>query len=205
MRYFGLVFILHSDEPEDKPGSTGVVLGNPFQLLAKGLKAEMKLFESRSIYRWLLLACCVVFSFQVLARDIEPKPMHYQLPNWFKQTFLEIPVDIQDAQTRGKKLMIFFHLDDCPYCAYLLQENFVDGANREIIESKFDVIAINVRGDLPVNWIDGTVYSEKQLARKLGVFATPAVLVMGPKPEVLKKIMGYKKPDVFMDLLKPKS
>ena len=64
-----------------------------------------------------------------------------------------------------------------------------------------NVIAINVRGDLPVNWIDGTVYSEKQLARKLGVFATPAVLVMGPKPEVSKKIMGYKKPGVFMDLL----
>lgn len=149
----------------------------------------------------LILAFCVVFMPNVAARDIDPKPMHYELPGWFKKTFLEIPVDIQDAQTRGKKLMIFFHLDDCPYCAYLLQENFTEGVNRERIESKFDVIAINVRGDLPVNWIDGTLYSEKQLARKLGVFATPAVVLMGPKLEVTKKIMGYKKPDVFMDLL----
>jgi thioredoxin-related protein len=83
----------------------------------------------------------------------------------------------------------------------LLKENFTEGPNRERIEAKFDVISINVRGDLPVNWIDGTVYSEKQLARKLGVFATPAVLVMGPKPEVSKKIMGYKKPAIFMDML----
>lgn len=161
----------------------------------------MKLIASHPICRVLLVAFCLVFSSQTLAREIEPKPMHYELPNWFKQTFLEIPVDIQDAKSRGKKLLIFFHLDDCPYCAYLLQENFTQGANRELIESKFDVVAINVRGDLPVNWIDGTVYSEKQLARKLGVFATPAVLVLGPKPEVSKKIMGYKKPGVFMELL----
>jgi len=33
------------------------------------------------------------------------------------------------------------------------------------------------------------------------VFATPAVLVMGPKPEVNKKIMGYKKPAIFMEML----
>ena len=83
----------------------------------------------------------------------------------------------------------------------MLQDNFTEGGNREKIEGKFDVIAINVRGDLPVNWIDGTVYTEKQLARKLGVFATPAVLIMGPKPEVIKKIMGYKKPGEFMSLL----
>lgn len=88
-----------------------------------------------------------------------------------------------------------------PLLRLLAPENFTEGVNRERIESKFDVIAINVRGDLPVNWIDGTLYSEKQLARKLGVFATPAVVLMGPKLEVTKKIMGYKKPDVFMDLL----
>lgn len=56
----------------------------------------------------LILAFCVVFMPNVAARDIDPKPMHYELPGWFKKTFLEIPVDIQDAQTRGKKLMIFF-------------------------------------------------------------------------------------------------
>ena len=161
----------------------------------------MRFFTNHPVFRCCLVIFCIAFSANTFARDIEPKPMHYELPDWFKQTFLEIPADIQDAQTRGKKLLIFFHLDDCPYCAYLLQENFAQGANREKIESKFDVIAINVRGDLPVNWIDGTVYSEKQLARKLGVFATPAVLVMGPKPEVSKKIMGYKKPAVFMELL----
>jgi thioredoxin-related protein len=161
----------------------------------------MNYCKERLIYQLWLLVFSLVFSSLAVARDIEPKPMHYELPAWFKQTFLEIPVDIQDAQTRGKKLLIFFHLDDCPYCAYLLQENFTEGANRERIESKFDVIAINVRGDLPVNWIDGTLYSEKQLARKLGVYATPAVLVMAPGPKIYKKIMGYKKPGEFIDLL----
>lgn len=161
----------------------------------------MKMSGILSCYRLFFMVFCLTFALNVNARDIEAKPMHYELPGWFKQTFLEIPVDIQDAHTRGKKLLIFFHLDDCPYCAYLLQENFTEGPNREKIESKFDVIAINIRGDLPVNWIDGSVYSEKQLARKLGVFATPAVLVMGSLPNVSKKIVGYKKPEDFMSLL----
>lgn len=138
---------------------------------------------------------------QVFSRDIEPKPVHYELPAWFKQSFLDIPADIQDANGRGKKLLLFFHLADCPYCAYLLSENFAEGVNRELIESRFDVVAINVRGDLPVNWIDGISYSEKQLARKLGVYATPAILVMDPKPDIVKKVMGYKKPDEFLKLL----
>lgn len=159
------------------------------------------ILKNRSVYRLWVLVLCLVFFSGAFARDIEPKPMHYELPGWFKQTFLEIPLDIQEAQTRGKKLLIFFHLDDCPYCAHLLQENFTLGANREKIEGKFDVIAINIRGDLPVNWIDGTVYSEKQLARKLGIFATPALLVMTQGPKIQKKIIGYKKPGEFMSLL----
>lgn len=161
----------------------------------------MKVSESRLIRQFILLVCFLMPVSHVWSSDIEPKPVHYELPAWFKQTFLEIPMDIQDANSRGKKLLLFFHLEDCPYCAYLLRDNFTAGANRELIERKFDVVAINVRGDLPVNWIDGTLYSEKQLARKLGVYATPAVLVMGPKPEVVKKVMGYKKPDEFLKAL----
>lgn len=161
----------------------------------------MNLFGRRCIRQLFVLACCFIFSPQVFSRDIEPRPMHYELPAWFKQSFLEIPVDIQDAQNRGKKLLLFFHLEDCPYCAYLLRDSFTEGGSREMIESKFDVVAINVSGDLPVNWIDGTLYSEKQLARKLGVYATPAVFVLGPKPEITKKVMGYKKPDEFLRLL----
>lgn len=161
----------------------------------------MKYAASRSIFKLGLLLVFLSLSPGVDAQKSDPKPIHYELPTWFKQTFLEIPVDIEDAHTRGKKLLIFFHLDNCPACAHLLSENFLEGSNRERIEGKFDVISINVLGDLPVNWIDGTLYSEKQLARKLGVFATPTVLIMSTGPHIHRKIMGYKKPSEFLQLL----
>jgi thioredoxin-related protein len=161
----------------------------------------MKYSARRSICKLGFLLPLLLFSSNIAAQKIEPRPIHYELPQWFKKTFLEIPVDIEEAQNRGKKLLIFFHLDNCPACAYLLKENFVEGANRERIEKKFDVIGINVLGDLPVNWIDGTLYTEKQLARKLGVFATPAVLIMTTGPRIQRKIMGYKPSPEFLELL----
>lgn len=48
----------------------------------------MKTFCSLSVCRFLLFALCTVFTFSATARDIEPKPLHYELPGWFKQTFL---------------------------------------------------------------------------------------------------------------------
>ena len=139
-----------------------------------------------------------LLSMQVQAKEIEAKPMHYDMPGWFKSSFLDIPADVDEARSAGKSLLIFFHLENCPFCAHLLKDNFTAGPNKEKIQRNFDVIGIDVKGDLPVVWIDGKTSTEKELAKKLGVFATPAVFVLGPKAEVVKKVMGYKKPDEFM-------
>ena len=151
-----------------------------------------------SLFLGLVLA---IFAGQALSKEIEAKPMHYDMPGWFKSSFLDIPVDVDEARVAGKGLLIFFHLENCPFCAHLLTDNFTSGNNKEKIQRNFDVIGVDVKGDLPVVWVDGKTYTEKELAKKLGVFATPAVFVLGPKPEVVKKVMGYKKPDEFMALL----
>lgn len=138
-------------------------------------------------------------------KRIEAKPLHYDIPSWFKSSFLDIPADWADAKSQSKRLMIFFHLENCPFCAHLLRDNFTSGSNKAWIQSQFEVIAINVKGDLPVVWMDGSQLTEKDLTKKLNIYASPVVMVFGADKSVAKKIMGYKRPEEFMAELKAQS
>ena len=36
-------------------------------------------------------------------------------PDWFKESFLEIQDDVDEATEEGKHVMLFFQLNACPY------------------------------------------------------------------------------------------
>ncbi|MEK9763597.1 MAG: hypothetical protein VW729_13035 [Deltaproteobacteria bacterium] len=38
-----------------------------------------------------------------------------QIPYWFKESFLEIELDIEEALQAEKLLMLYFHQEGCPY------------------------------------------------------------------------------------------
>lgn len=118
----------------------------------------------------------------------------YTLPDWFKPSFLDFRQDVAEARERGRHVMIFLHLDDCPYCARLLQENFVSGDNHDFMRKHFDVIAINVRGSLDVRWTDGATYTEKALAEHLKIRGTPTIIFLDPDAKMVLRIAGYREP-----------
>ncbi|MBZ0092184.1 MAG: thioredoxin fold domain-containing protein, partial [Sulfuricellaceae bacterium] len=108
----------------------------------------------------------------------EPGALATETPGWFKNSFLDLREDLADARQHGKRLMIFFHQDGCPYCKELVQVNFSDKAIADKTQRYFDSIALNMWGDREVTWIDGKTYSEKQFAALLRVhgLGTPAPL-----------------------------
>jgi len=118
----------------------------------------------------------------------------HALPDWFKQSFLNIKEDADEARQAGKHLLVFMDLNDCPYCARTLDENFHGGDNAAFIRQHFDVVAVNVRGDQEVTWIDGAHYTELKLAAKLGVFGTPTLVFISPDGKQVLKLMGYRTP-----------
>lgn len=122
------------------------------------------------------------------------KPVAYTLPQWFKASFLDIRQDVAEARQRGRHLMIFLHLDDCPYCARLLEENFVSGDNHDFIRQHFDVIAMNVRGSLDVQWLDGATYTEKGLAEHLKIRGTPTLIFLDQDATMVLRFRGYREP-----------
>lgn len=147
---------------------------------------------------------CVLFVALVLAGTgstaAEPTPgkltggIVYSLPEWFKSDFLDFQNDIEEARRRDKHVMALLHLDECPYCARMLEENFINGDARKFIETNFDVIAINIRGDLELTWIDGATYTERELTRHLNVIATPTIVFLGLDGNKVLQLSGYRDP-----------
>ena len=118
-------------------------------------------------------------------------------PDWFKESFLDIREDIAEAEAAGRRVLLYFYQDGCPYCKKLLETNL---AQRDIVEAMrrhFDVIAINIWGDREVTGLNGEMLSEKRFAEKLRVQYTPTLLFLDEAGKVVLRLNGYYPPDKF--------
>lgn len=124
-------------------------------------------------------------------------PGYHDKPEWFKESFLDISEDIEGATDAGKRVMLYFYQDGCPYCAKLLHDNF---GNRDIADKTqkyFDVIAINMWGDREVSGLDGEATTEKAFSQSLKVQFTPTLLFLDESGKVLVRLNGYLHPHQF--------
>ena len=124
-------------------------------------------------------------------------PGYEEKPSWFKQSFLDIREDVDEAGQEGKRLLLYFYQDGCPYCAKLLRDNF---GQRDIAlktQKYFNVVAINMWGDREVIDLKGTTITEKQFASDLKVMFTPTLMFLDEQARVVLRVNGYFAPDKF--------
>ncbi len=143
------------------------------------------------------LCFALLFAWFSTAAAEEPPSGHTDALPWFKDSFLDLPEDVADAEKRGKRLILYFHQDGCPYCAKLLRDNF---GQREIVlatQRDFDVIEINLWGDRSVIDFSGHEVTEKEFAANLKVMFTPTLLFLNAAAEVVMRINGYYPPHRF--------
>ena len=124
-------------------------------------------------------------------------PGYQDKPAWFKASFLDIREDIAEATADGKRLLLYFYQDGCPYCAKLSNGNFGNRAIAEKTQQSFEVIAINMWGDREVTDVQGSSTTEKGFAATLRVQYTPTLLFMDENGEVVVRINGYFAPHKF--------
>jgi thioredoxin-related protein len=127
--------------------------------------------------------------------------VRYTLPAWFKGSFLHFQDDVDEARKLGRHVMVFLHLEECPYCDRMLKENFTSGETRDFIQKHFDVIGVNIRGDVETVWIDGKTYTERQLAGLLRAFGTPTIVFLDLDGKKLLQLTGYRDPRAFRQAL----
>ncbi len=122
-------------------------------------------------------------------------------PAWFKDSFLEIADDVDEATDEDKHLMLFFQTKGCPYCAKMLTESFEPDNMATYIQEHFDVISLSTGGFRDVAFNDEVSYTEMELAEYLNVRATPAVIFLNSDNQQVARVNGYRAPERFKTIL----
>lgn len=127
--------------------------------------------------------------------------MPHEAPGWFKESFLDIQDDVDEATAENRHVMLFFQLNDCPYCSRMLEESFEAEPMQKLIQDSYDVIAINVKGDREIAFNDEVSLIEKELSEKLSVRSTPAILFLDKDNNAVVRVDGYRSPKRFKHIL----
>ena len=122
-------------------------------------------------------------------------------PDWFKESFLDIAEDVDEATDAGKHVILFMEMNGCPYCYKMIEENFKASDYSDWLQERFDVIALNIRGDREVALDADTTLGEKALAEQLGVRYTPTVIFLNAANEPVARVNGYRNVPEFKQVL----
>jgi len=128
-------------------------------------------------------------------------PGFYEKPQWFKKSFLDLSVDLEEANAQGKKLILYFHQDGCPYCKKLLADNFTRKDIVSKMKKQFDLVEINMWGDKQVTLLSGEELTEKNFARKMKIMFTPTLVILDAQAKEQFRMNGYYDADKFSAVL----
>ncbi len=158
-------------------------------------------FNARSVRRGIGLISLLLAASAVGASENQEGRYFGAIPSekpyWFKDSFLEFEEDVAEAAAAGKRVMLYFHQDGCPYCARLVEENFADPAIKAYIVDHFDGIALNMWGDREVVSVGGKAFTEKTFSTALRVQYTPTLLFLDERGKTVLRLNGYYPPEEF--------
>jgi len=124
-----------------------------------------------------------------------------ELPEWFKDSFLDIAEDVEEAKDENKHLMLYMHLTGCPYCYKMVEEGFKNNANTQIIKDNFDVVAINIRGNKEVALSEDLTMTEEEVRNHYKVNFTPTIVFLDQNNKLVYKVNGYRSVENFKHIL----
>ena len=160
----------------------------------------------KNLWRGLLIYMACLLSWSVPAAEAVLEagmvnPGYHEQPNWFKQSFLDLREDVQEARENNKRVLLYFYQDGCPYCQKLLEVNFALREIREKTQATLDVISINLWGDREVTDLQGVVQTEKKFAEAMKVMFTPTLVFLNEQGESILRVNGYYAPEKFEAVL----
>ncbi len=121
-----------------------------------------------------------------------------EYPAWFKQSFLELDDDLNDAVAAGKKgIIVYFGQKRCAYCKMLIEVNFQTPDIVKYTRQHFDVIPIDIWSPEEVTTPSGESLSEREFAQKLGTNFTPSLVFYDGDGRIALRLRGYYPPYQF--------
>ncbi len=126
----------------------------------------------------------------------------HSMPGWFKDSFLDLTEDIEEAKDEDKHLMLFMSLKFCPYCTKMIHDSFTKGTKLQpYIQKNFDVVGIDIKGVKEVTVSEDVSMTEKEYAQKIKVQYTPTIIVFDQNGKIVVRVNGYRSSENFKYIL----
>ncbi len=117
-----------------------------------------------------------------------------EYPAWFKDSFLHLKEDVGEAHKNGKRVVLMFTQDNCPYCAALVERNLSQREIEAAMRKNFDVVAVNLWGDREIVGLDGKSYTEKSYSVAQKIQFTPSLIFLDEQGGIVLRLNGYVPP-----------
>jgi thioredoxin-related protein len=119
-------------------------------------------------------------------------------PEWFKQSFLDLPADLSEALAADKQgIMIYFGQRRCAYCKLLLEVNFGMDDIVTYTRRNFDVIPIDIWGIDEVTELQGQTLTEREFSVRENTNFTPSLIFYTAGGTEALRLRGYYPPYKF--------
>lgn len=120
-----------------------------------------------------LLIAVSLFTLNVVAAESARDPYTY----FFNETFGDLSEELANAREQGKKgVMIFFEMDECPFCHWMKTNVLNDPAVQAYYREQFVLLPMDIEGDVEITNFAGIPMSQKDFSFKENrVRATPVI------------------------------
>jgi thioredoxin-related protein len=115
-----------------------------------------------------------------------------EYPEWFAQSFYDLPGDIDDAVARGKRgVALFFSAESCLHCVAMTRSTFRDPEIVRRLSGQFDVIAVDVFSDVEMVGLDGEMVRARELSERERATFTPTMMFVDASRERMLRHVGF--------------
>lgn len=97
--------------------------------------------------------------------------------HFFQETFGDLQEELDIAKEENKKgLLVFFEMDDCPFCHRMKQTVLNQSDVQEYFRENFRIFPMDIEGDLEITDFNGEAISQKDFSfKQFRVRATPVI------------------------------
>ncbi|HTO47365.1 MAG TPA: thioredoxin family protein [Burkholderiales bacterium] len=104
-------------------------------------------------------------------------PKRDPMQRFFTPSLGDLHAEAAEARTAGKQaIFVMYVRDDCPYCERMKRNLLSLEAVQDYYREHFAVLAIDLRGAVPIVDFTGTATTEKAFAADQGVKFTPLII-----------------------------
>jgi thioredoxin-related protein len=154
----------------------------------------------------LMLCACVQLAMsadldeddEFLQFDDQPLEEPLAFPDWFKLSFLDLHEDLEEAREAGKAgIILYFGQKYCAYCRKFLETDLVKDDIRSYMQTRFDVIGIDIHGHRLVTDFSDREIDETRFAVREQTNFTPSVVFYDVDGREALRLRGYYPPYRF--------